>query len=343
MKLSIIVPVYNMASDGKLEYCLDSLLAQTVSDYEIIAVDDASTDNSLEILKSYGKKYPEKIKVIASRQNLRQGGAKNLGIKAAAGEWIGIVDSDDWVSPEMYEKLLNKADETGADLVGCNYSLVYQHSMETGKVVCSNQKDQLGILNDEKYRKIILDPGSMVIKIYKRKMIVDNGLWYPEHMFYEDNCMGPLWMLYCKHFEKVEEALYYYYQHDGSTVHGISEDRCYDRMRAMNLLIEETKKRNLYERFLPELEYRYTELYFITTLFSCMQGKMKGKYAFVKKLKKGILKAFPEFQQNVYYQNRMGPEEKRMIATLLHSRFLFFLYYKGLNGYRKIRKKWFLR
>ena len=69
MKLSIIVPVYNMASDGKLNYCLDSLAAQTISDYEVITVDDASTDESFSILLEYEKKYPGKFKAVHSEVN----------------------------------------------------------------------------------------------------------------------------------------------------------------------------------------------------------------------------------------------------------------------------------
>ena len=116
-KLSIIVPVYNMAAEGKLNYCLDSLVGQTirgVHDYEILCVDDASTDGSLEILLDYQKRYPELICVIPNAVNLRQGGAKNVGLKNAEGEWIGFIDSDDWVSPDYYEKLLKKAEETAA-------------------------------------------------------------------------------------------------------------------------------------------------------------------------------------------------------------------------------------
>jgi glycosyltransferase involved in cell wall biosynthesis len=114
MKLSIIVPVYNMGAEGKLNYCLDSLLNQTLpaSDYEVIAVDDASTDNSPEILRQYAERYPERIQVIYGSVNKRQGGAKNEGLKHAQGEWIGFVDSDDWVSADCYQKLLSKAEET---------------------------------------------------------------------------------------------------------------------------------------------------------------------------------------------------------------------------------------
>ena len=132
MKLSIVVPVYNMAGEGKLEYCIRSLFCQTVDDYEIIAVDDASTDDSLAVLKRLQKEQPDKLKVIASDRNRHQGGARNIGIKAASGTYLGMMDSDDWAAPDMFEKLLRKAEETGADVVGCDFSLVHEHTMEVG-------------------------------------------------------------------------------------------------------------------------------------------------------------------------------------------------------------------
>ena len=148
--------------------------------------------------------------MIPSPENRRQGGAKNLGIKAAKGEWLGIIDSDDWIAPDMYEKLLRKAEETGADVVGCDYTLVQEHTMEIGKTVQNNTDDQTGVLDEERYKKLFMRSGSMVIKIVKRQMVVDHELWFPEHIFYEDNCSSPLWMLYSSHFEKVNEPLYYH-------------------------------------------------------------------------------------------------------------------------------------
>ena len=132
MKLSIVVPVYNMAGGNKLRFCLDSLVNQTIADYEIIAVDDASTDNSLAILQEYESNYPWKFKVIQSYENVKQGGARNKGIEAARGTWIGFVDSDDWIAPDMYEKLIGKAEQTGADVVGCDYCMTNAQSMKVG-------------------------------------------------------------------------------------------------------------------------------------------------------------------------------------------------------------------
>ena len=109
MQLSVIVPVYNMAGEGKLNFCMDSLLNQTIVDYEIIAVDDCSTDESWKILQDYEKRYPEKFRVAHLEENRHQGGAKNAGLKMAQGEWIGFIDSDDWIAPDMYERLIGRA------------------------------------------------------------------------------------------------------------------------------------------------------------------------------------------------------------------------------------------
>lgn len=339
MQLSIIVPVYNMAAEGKLNYCMESLLCQNVQKYEIIAVDDASTDDSLDILKEYEKKYPKTVKVIHCSRNKRQGGAKNEGLKAAAGDWIGFVDSDDWVSPDCYEKLLAKAEETGADMVGCDYSLVTEHTMQPGKVIQNNTPDQTGILTGQKHGKLILRSGSMVIKIYRREVIAKNSLDFPEGIFYEDNCAGPLWSLYFTHFERVEEPLYFYYQHEVSTVHHVTEAKCLDRMAAANLLYKECRARGFLEEYYEEIQYRYTELHFVNTLFSYMLGAKKRRLGFVRNLKKEILEVFPDFSTNPYYREFTGQEEQRMIAMLLKSELGFFVYYRALTVYRNFRKR----
>lgn len=339
MKLSVIVPVYNMTADSKLQFCLDSLVNQTIDDYEIIAVDDASTDHSLEVLREYEKKYPHLIRVLAHEVNKRQGGAKNTGMKAAKGEWIGFIDSDDWITPDYYEKLLKKAEETGADMVGCDYNLVHEHTFEVGKVVQNNSLEQTGILDDEKHKKLIMRSGSMVIKIYRHDVIRAHQLDFPEGIFYEDNCAGPVWSLYFKHFEKVEEPMYYYYQHDSSTVHYITEEKCRDRMIAAAMMLQECKDRGFLKKYPLEIEYRFTELYYAITLFSYMLGAKKKRLAFLKELKAGMLSAFPEFQKNPYYQQFTGEEEKRMIAMQIASDKKFFHYYSLKVRVRKIRKK----
>jgi len=337
MKLSIIVPVYNMAADGKLEYCMNSLVGQTIMDYEIIAVDDASTDNSLEILQDYEKRYPDKVRVVHYEVNKRQGGAKNEGLKVATGEWIGFIDSDDWVTPDYYEKLLGKAEVTGADMVGCDYNLVDRHTMEVGRIVPNNSLDQTGVLDEEKHKKLLMRPGSMVIKIYKHSVLKENNLCFPEGMFYEDNCAGSLWSLYFTHFEKVEEPMYYYYQHQVSTVHHITEEKCRDRMKAAELLYEECRKRGFLEQYRKEIEYRFAELYYVITLFSYLSGVKHPKLSFVKELRAGVEAHFPEFEKNPYYLQNTGAEEKQLIAMQGQSDVKFYYYYRLKQLVRRIK------
>ncbi|MCH5253675.1 MAG: glycosyltransferase [Lachnospiraceae bacterium] len=339
MKLSIIVPVYNMAADGKLEYCLDSLVNQTIEDYEIIAVDDCSTDESFQILKDFEARFPNKFRAVHSEVNKHQGGAKNIGMKLAKGEWIGFIDSDDWIAGDMYERLVKKAEETGADLVGCDYCLTDEHSMKVGQIVPNNKPEQSGVLDDEKRRSLILDGGSLVVKIFKRSMIMEKELWFPENIFYEDNALGNSYLVLAKHFEYIPEPLYYYYQHDTSTVHTISPTRCEDRMKAGRLMLTEAKRHGYFEDYKPELEYSFTLLFYINTLFTYMAGVKKKKYKFVKEMGKEMRQTFPAFEKNPYYQERTHAEEKKLIRMQQKSTCFFMLYYKLLWAYRRWRKK----
>ena len=307
MKLSIIVPVYNMASDGKLNYCLDSLAAQTISDYEVITVDDASTDESFSILLEYEKKYPGKFKAVHSEVNKRQGGAKNIGLSLAKGEWIGFIDSDDWILPTMYEKLIGRAEETGADMVGCDYCLTDEHSMRIGKRVENGKAEQSGVLGNKQCRSLILDSGSLVVKVYRREIFMDSGIRFPEHIFYEDNAIS----------DAVGN------QQDFQTV-------------LCNLA-----RFGYLETYRPEICFEYTMLFYVNTLFSYMVGKGHKSLSFIRKMGNELKEAFPNFADNPYYQERVNAEQKKMIAMQQRSTAAFVLYYKALWTWRNFRKKHF--
>lgn len=337
MKLSIIVPVYNMMGEGKLGNCINSLLAQDIEDYEIIAVDDKSTDESLEFIRDLESKNPNKLKVIASPENRRQGGAKNLGLDAACGEWVGFVDSDDWIRPDMYSKLIGKAEETGADIVGCDYIQTDELGKETGLLVKNNSKDQTGELGDVQRKRLLLKPGSMVIKVYKRALFEENHIRFPEKMFYEDNAIAVLPFLYAKRFERVEEPLYFYYQHQASTVHNVNIRRLEDRMRAMEIFLEECKSRGFYEQYKSEIDYKIFELGYRNTLFSYLQNEPHPKQSFVNWMADFLKMMVPGYNRSVYYSQNMDEENKKLIAMHMKNPRTFLIYYKLLQTYRRIR------
>ena len=127
--ISVIVPVYNV--EPYLRKCLDSIVNQTYSDLEILVIDDGSTDGCGKICDEYVER-DERVKVFHT-ENRGLSCARNLGLDEAKGEWIGFVDSDDWIEPDMYEALLKRAEETGADVVECGVYLEYQNKIEERK------------------------------------------------------------------------------------------------------------------------------------------------------------------------------------------------------------------
>lgn len=114
--ISIIVPVWN--AHPYLEKCVDSILAQTYKNIELILVDDGSTDDSLEICRRY-ERFDERVNVL-HKENGGQWSARNLGLDYCTGEYVGFVDNDDWVFPDMYEKLYNLMNKYHADIGSCN-------------------------------------------------------------------------------------------------------------------------------------------------------------------------------------------------------------------------------
>ena len=342
MKLSVIVPVYNMAEGDRLKHCLDSLLGQSLKDMEIIAVDDASTDSSPDILKEYEGRLnairPGALKIILSKENHRQGGARNRGMELADGEWIGFMDSDDYADPLMFEKLIRCAEETGADVCGCDYELVSFYGDKNGKPVANNTIEQTGVLDDDKHKSLILRGGSSVTKIYRASLIKDNELSFPEDIFYEDNCAAPLWSMYFKNFAYVPEPLYKYLTVQSSTTHTVSVEKCRDRMEAGRIFILECKKRDLYERYKEEIDYRFTELSYVTTLFSYMYSGRGRKPSFTAEIKRYIREILPDFLDNKYLSEYTDKENLSFIKLQQKSNILFFIKYVLLFKYRELRK-----
>jgi glycosyltransferase involved in cell wall biosynthesis len=185
-KVSIVVPIYNV--EKYLSRCLDSLLAQSLKDIEIVAVNDGSNDSSLDILKKFALK-DSRIKVI-DKPNGGVSSARNAGIKIASGEYIGFVDPDDWVNQEMYKCMHNSAKSEKADIVMCTYIREFEsHSKlknfnlpskvlyEGEKVKKNIMRRLVGPLNDEIANPELLDAwGTVWSKLYRAEIIKEKGI-----------------------------------------------------------------------------------------------------------------------------------------------------------------------
>ena len=149
IKVSVIVPVYNV--EAYLERCLDSLVKQTLEEIEIIVVNDGTKDNSQAIIDRYAAAYPQKV-ISLIKENGGLSDARNYGIPYAHGEYIGFVDSDDYLNVTMYQKLYDRAAETDSDIVVCGYygidentetlALMYVSPILTLLGICDRQPEK---------------------------------------------------------------------------------------------------------------------------------------------------------------------------------------------------------
>ena len=142
-KVSIIVPVYN--TEIYLKQCIDTLTAQTLEEIEIIIVDDGSKEECANLCDELSKS-DSRIKVL-HKSNEGQGIARNFGVKAATGEYIAFVDSDDYVDTAMYETLYSVAEKNDADIVSCNYMLAYDFPTKIKNAKCDSLLDIMNLLD----------------------------------------------------------------------------------------------------------------------------------------------------------------------------------------------------
>ena len=177
IKVTIIVPVHNSA--GYLSKCVESLLAQTLQEIEIILVDDASTDTSRELMQGFAARS-EKVRCLYLDENIRQGGARNRGMEIARGEYIAFVDSDDFIEPDMCEALYEAAG--GADMCGADYWIDRDGALEDVRLNYGDGTE----MTPQKRETFLSGCGYFWSRIYRRAFLEQHRLQFPENVYYED-------------------------------------------------------------------------------------------------------------------------------------------------------------
>ncbi len=218
MKLSVIVPVYK--AEKTLRKCVDSLLAQTLGDLEIILVNDGSPDGCQAILDDYAARFPDTVRT-KTVENGGQGRARNFGIDMARGDWLGFVDSDDWVLPEMYEKLIAAAEKEGADVAVCDTLECYEDGGTR-------------LLRAWREGSALAAAGSSCDKVFRRSLIGD--LRFPEGLWYEDFAFSALALSRTERLARVPETLYCYRIGHPSTMHNDNARKNLDLLAVLDLL-----------------------------------------------------------------------------------------------------------
>lgn len=245
-KISIIIPCYNV--EQYIDRCLESVVNQTIGleHMEIILVNDASVDSSLFKLKLWEQQYPENIVLVTYDKNIRQGGARNIGLSYATGNFIGFVDSDDWIEPDMYEVLVNEMITGMYDVVRCQLI-----------------RDR----DNGKEGEFVPEWGGIVTGLYARTLIFEHDVYFPENISYEDNYWGDLLNCYVKSEYRISKPLYHYYVNAHSTVMERNQKTQLDRMKIETMLLDTYKERGFWNRNNERIFDDFLERYYLNTWF----------------------------------------------------------------------------
>lgn len=338
IKLSVIVPVYNV--EKYLRRCLESLVNQTLKNIEIICVNDKSPDKSIQILREYEALYPKKVIVIDSEINLRQGGARNLGIKIAKGDYIAFIDSDDWADLTMFEKMINRTSNSKYEIIYCDYQTAEREEGPFNIVQRFESIDWKRNNIEEIKKKLIIKPSSIWSAIYSRNLFFDYNLFFPEKLFYEDNYIVPLLVAYADSIKKVDEPLVFYYTGNISVTRSFNNENFFDRVKVAKLLLEAIRKKELIE-YKEELEFFFIETFYVNTTLGCLRKFFPMKLKELINICKEMEHILPDFKLNKYLIGKKNRkiEYKAYLWILMNARFILFLIYYPISLIKSFKLK----
>ena len=298
--ISVIVPAYNV--EKYISSCLDSLLNQTKKEIEIIAIDDGSTDNTLNILNEYKKNNPSKIHVV-SQENQGLSITRNNGIKLSTGKYILFVDGDDEIDINLLKNLWDKLEEFPYDVIAFNVEVIYPNKKI---IVNPGITSDIKNFNLDSKKKFLTDMYCMACnKIYKKDLFKDNTLLFTPNTWFEDVLLMHKLIPNLTSLGYLDFPGYKYYQRENSITYTYS-DKLKDINFVLEKILEYYKKNDLYSIYKSELEYIYVRYMFATYIKRLAKTKNKQKF------NDGILyslncvnKTFPNYKKNIYI-NKSG-------------------------------------
>lgn len=310
-KISVIVAVYN--TEEYLDRCLESLLNQTYKNMELVIVEDCSTDSSRKLLKKY--KENENIKIFYNKENRGLSYSRNYGLKKSTGDFIGYIDSDDYVEPDYYEKLMSSIKDNKSDIAICDIKLVDEQTNKIQRCKCyANDFDVYSVVNNG-------FAASACNKLFKRKNIEK----YPfaEGKVNEDIAVVIPTVIQAKKISYADTC-YFYVQRGGSIQNSKFSDKRFDIFDGVKTTLERIKNEQDYEFYKNAIIYN--QLILLLMFAIPKERNFIKRYKFLKKFNElskdyKITKNnnYLEYLENskrinqIYYKNLVSFNEKKMI------------------------------
>lgn len=317
--ISVIVPAFNL--ENCITRTLDSILGQSYMDIEIIVVNDGSTDNTADVLDAYSTSHPGKIRVI-HRENGGVTSARLAGIKLAHGEWIGFVDGDDEIEPDMYERLLRNALEYGAEISHCGYQMIFadgrvNYFHNTGKVIEQDKRQGLVDLLDGS----VVEPG-LCNKIYKRNLFQNIRQKMDFSIRINEDLLMNFFLFACAEKAVFEDFCPYHYivRQNSASRQKLNSNKIYDPIRVKKQILMCTP-----EEVIPEARRAY-----LSTCINVYNSVMLSDQAELVKDKTAVRNILLDHYK---WANLLGKKQRVLAAMIRYAPWLYKPMYHFYNSH----------
>lgn len=307
MRFSVVIPVYNVKD--YLEKCVDSVLAQHTEDYEVILVDDGSTDGSGALCDTLAARAPAHIRVL-HKPNGGLGDARNAGLEQAKGDYLVFIDSDDYIDENMLSELSEKIDETHADIISFGFRI------DADGDISQPHTDPLPeneVLTLEGTPDILLALPNAWTRVYTRALFTRTGIRYPGRVWYEDIRTTTKLFACARSIVFVHRPYYYYVVRENSITRNQNVDRNREIIDAFDDLLGWYQENGLFERYRDQLCRLAIDHLFLAASVRVLM--IDAQHPLLKEFYRYMRRRFPDFEKNAYLAQL--PRAKKLAYHLL--------------------------
>lgn len=329
--ISVIMPVYN--AEAFLAESVGSVLTQTFGDFELICFNDASTDGSSSVLHSYAR-LDGRVKIIDSAVNIKQGGGRNRALDVAGGEYVIFLDADDRLDTRALEECVAIV-RRGADAVFFDYVCFTADGV--GPRISPLGPGAASLPVSELRRRLVMKPTPLWTGMYRRNLIEDGVLRFPEGVFYEDNAVALAIQLSARRPKKLDCELYCYRTDNTSVTRSTDDYRFFDRIASAETLLANLRRLGLYDSFAAEIDYLLINQYLVHTVYGAIYRFSRVQTDRIAQVCAGIDKLVPDWRRNPYWLSRSLRERFKFAMHVTVPRFIKLL--SVINRRLKIVKR----
>ncbi len=327
-KISVIIPCYNV--EKYIDRCIKSVLEQTIdhSVLEIILVNDASSDSTIDKLIEWEQKYPEQIMVINCEDNNGPGGARNIGIEYASAEYLFFVDADDWIEEDALEQLYRYTDRSLYDIVSGKMIFdsidnindmdsirQYEEEYRCDSVYHATKLDGIYVWDQRNIKEGNVGGMPTVFgALYRRSIIVDNQLFFPEKVVYEDSYWRDIIKIYFSGMYVMDKVIYHYCYNGESITQKRNSVNIENRLLMELNTLEYYKRTGAYEYYKDDLEANFIRRFYLNTVF-VMFTNFDHTPDIINYLRKTVLRIFPDHKKS-YLMDKLNDREQMIIRLL---------------------------